>query len=77
MGSYMMFTVLAISADEPWLNHQTVDIYLWFTKFEIIHGFHQSSIQINHVGPQLKTPFSAWRFLYNMYTSDKCQHQGQ
>jgi len=36
----MRFTVLAISADEPWLNRQTVDIYPRFAEFEINHGFH-------------------------------------
>jgi len=40
MSSYMRFTVLAISADEPWLIRQTADIYPWFTEFEINHGFH-------------------------------------
>jgi hypothetical protein len=40
MGSYMRFTVLAISANESQLNHQTTDIYLQFTKFEINHRFH-------------------------------------
>ena len=47
MGSYMMFTVLSISADEPWLNRQTADIYprclvpirLWCSPWERARDF--------------------------------------